>query len=853
MDTRREFIKKAALLSGGAGFLGKLPASIQKAISINPNPGSTYQDAEHIVLLMQENRSFDHCYGTLQGVRGFNDPRAISLPDNNPVWLQTNAAGATHAPFRLNIKDTKATWMHSLPHSWTNQVDARNDGKFDKWLDAKKSDYPDYANVPMTMGYYTREDIPFYYALADAFTVCDQHFCSSLTGTTPNRLYFWTGTIREKQDENSYANVWNENVDYGAEVQWTSFPERLEENNISWKIYQNEISMPMGLSEDEDAWLANFGDSPLQWFLQYNVRFSPGYIAFINKQVDLLPKQIHDMEEQLRTLPVKSKESLDLKNRLKETIAFLNSIKEEKEKYTAANFEKLSQHEKNLHEKAFSTNKNDPAYLQLSSLSYQDEGVQRDVLVPKGDIFHQFREDAKNGNLPTVSWLVAPEHFSDHPSSAWYGAWYVSEVLDILTQNPELWKKTIFILTYDENDGYFDHVPPFVAPDPRRPETGLTSKDIDTRVDFVTFDQQLMKKDYAATHIRESSIGLGFRVPMVVASPWSRGGWVNSEVFDHTSCLQFLEKFLTDKFGKKIEEPNISKWRRTVCGDLTSVFRPYNNEKIAKPEFLARDVFIESVHKAKFKNIPTNYKQLTKADIEQVKQNPSIDWMPRQEKGVRSSCPLPYQLYVDGKLAADKKTFDIKFEAKNEIFGNKSAGSPFNVYAPGKYLSGNKDGKGMYDPVRTWAYAVSAGNSLKDSWPIDHFENEHYHLRIYGPNGFFREFKGTANDPMLDISCEYQRDHKNNLTGNIELKIKNEDSHNSYTVEIIDNSYKSGNQTKKIGAGAQLSIIQNLSKSFGWYDFSIRLASDTMHEKRYAGRVETGKSGFSDPAMGMMI
>ena len=131
MDTRRGFIKKAGLLSGAAGLYGVLPPSIQKALAINPAVGSTWQDAEHIVILMQENRSFDHCFGTLRGVRGFNDPRAITLPDNNPVWLQSNAAGETYAPFHLDIKNTKATWMNSLPHAWSNQVDARNDGRYD--------------------------------------------------------------------------------------------------------------------------------------------------------------------------------------------------------------------------------------------------------------------------------------------------------------------------------------------------------------------------------------------------------------------------------------------------------------------------------------------------------------------------------------------------------------------------------------------------------------------------------------------------------------------------------------------------------------------------------------------------
>jgi phospholipase C len=108
MDNRRDFIKKAALLAGSAGITNMLPASIQKALSINPAEGSTWQDAEHIVLLMQENRSFDHCFGTLKGVRGFNDPRAIKLPDNNKVWLQTNAKGETYAAFSFKHKRYKS-------------------------------------------------------------------------------------------------------------------------------------------------------------------------------------------------------------------------------------------------------------------------------------------------------------------------------------------------------------------------------------------------------------------------------------------------------------------------------------------------------------------------------------------------------------------------------------------------------------------------------------------------------------------------------------------------------------------------------------------------------------------------
>ena len=191
-DGRRDFIKKAALLAGGAGLWSGLPISVEKALAIAPDPGTTFYDAEHVVLLMQENRSFDHSIGTLKGVRGFNDPLAISLPDKNPVWFQPDKNGNRFVPFRLDMKDTRATWMGGTPHSWENQVDARNEGKYNGWIEAKRPG-KEFWDYPLTMGYYNREDIPFYYALADAFTVCDQHFCASLTGTTTNRTYFWSG------------------------------------------------------------------------------------------------------------------------------------------------------------------------------------------------------------------------------------------------------------------------------------------------------------------------------------------------------------------------------------------------------------------------------------------------------------------------------------------------------------------------------------------------------------------------------------------------------------------------------------------------------------------------------------
>lgn len=838
MDNRREFIKKAALLSGGTGLLGGLPPSIQKAFAINPAPGTTYLDAEHIVFLMQENRSFDHCFGTLQGVRGFNDPRAISLPNKNKVWAQTNAAGDTYAPFRLNIKESKITWLGSLPHGWSDMTDARNEGRHDKWLDAKKSHRDDCNALPLTMGYYNREDIPFYYALADAFTVCDQHFCSSLTGTTPNRLYFWTGTIRNKHDDNVKANVYNSDVDYGDEASWKTFPEYLEENNIAWKIYQNEISLSTGFTGEEDNWLANFTDNPLEWFTQYNVRFSEKHLEFATRMKAELPGNIAALEAKIKDLPELSVTRINAERELKQKKNMLQAAEKSVAQYSREKYNQLSELHKNLHKKAFSDNRNDPDYRKLASLTYKDGDTERTMQVPKGDVLHQFREDVKSGNLPTVSWIVAPSNFSDHPGSPWYGAWYLSEVIDILTQNPEVWKKTIFILNYDENDGYFDHVPPFVAPNPYKPNSGKISEGIDPSLDYVAKSQQWMKDKKPSGGDREGPIGLGYRVPMIVASPWSRGGYVCSEVFDLTSPIQFIEHFLSRKTGKPIRSEQVTEWRRTVSGDITSVFRPYNGEKIPAPKPVEKNTFLESIHKAQFKQMPTGYHKLSGADVDQINKNPSSSpYFPKQEKGTRPSCGLPYQLYADGRVSEDRKSYRIKFEAKKEVFGEKTAGTPFYVYSP-------------LDNEPPRQYAVKAGDNLFDEWPTNTEGN--YHLQLYGPNGYYREFAGNAADSAIEVLCEYEKAGSKSLTGNIELKLRNT-SGNKITVQVTDNAYKAKPVSKTIVANAQASIIINLSKSKQWYDFSVKVNDNNHFESRYAGRVETGKPGITDPLMGGVV
>lgn len=829
------------MLSGGAGLLHSLPASIQKALSIDPVKGSTFLDAEHVVILMQENRSFDHCYGSLQGVRGFNDPRAIRQPDGNLVWMQKNDAGETYIPFRLNMKETRSTWLGSLPHSWPDQVDARNGGRYDQWLIAKASGHKGFEKVPLTMGFYNREDIPFYYSLADAFTVCDQNFCSSLTGTTPNRLYLWTGTIRENASQASQAQVSNSDVNYEKEVKWKTFPERLEENGISWKIYQNEISLESGLTEEEDAWLANFTDNPIEWFSQYNVRFSPSYFNYLEKMEKVLPGEVDELEKKLKSLSENSDEAKGIKDQLKAKLDLMLKVAE-RHRWSEENFQKLSEREKSLHVKAFTTNNRDPFYRELETLRYQDGTDQRALNVPKGDVLHQFREDVKTGNLPTVSWVVGSANFSDHPGAPWYGAWYVSEVMDILTGNPEVWKKTIFLLCYDENDGYFDHVPPFVAPNPADPSSGLVSKGVDASVEYVTLEQDLKRTEQKRA--RESAIGLGYRVPLVIASPWSRGGAVSSQVFDHTSILQFLEKFLSTKTGKQIKEENISGWRRAVCGDLTSVFKPYNGEVLKKTAVLDKETFYPVIHKAQFKKDPFGYRPLTEKETDQLNASRrTFAMMPKQEKGTRVATPNPYQLYADGKLDRSTNSFQLNMAAGNEMFGAEAAGSPFTVYA----------GRGEKLIIRN--YAVAAGDGVADSFPLALFAREEYRLQLNGPNGFMREFTGSSLDPAVEISLEYARKNGSagKATGNVILRLKN-NSQQALTLEIIDNAYKKRRIEKSLtrpGTGqSALQVPLDLAKSFGWYDFTVRVKGVRSFGKRYAGHVETGDFSRTDPAMG---
>jgi phospholipase C len=839
MQTRRDFLKLAAMLSGGAAVSGVVPDSVQRAYAIEPEQGSTFLDAEHIVILMQENRSFDHALGALRGVRGFNDPRAIRLPNGNSVFVQTDAAGASYAPWRLDIKDTRITWMGSIPHSRNSQVDAWNEGRHDNWVDAKRSGNPEYANVPMTMGHYTREDLPFYYALADAFTVCDQHYCSVMSSTSPNRCYLWTGTIRDRQSADSRVFMRNEEIDDGGMV-WKTFPERLQESGISWKSYQNELARSP-LSGEEDAWLSNFGDNILECFAAYNVEAYPGFIPAAQRW-------IAESREEARKLEVGIAAEKDpasaarMRARLKNAQERVEAIQAMLRSSGDSRYQQLTGQQKALFHAAFVTNAADPDYHVLETLQYDDQGTSRTMMVPRGDVFHQFRKDVESGNLPTVSWITAPENFSDHPTSPWYGAWYVSEVMDILTKNPEVWKKTIFILTYDENDGYFDHAPSFAAADPRRPETGGASIGIDTALDYTCREDEL-RLGVDEQEARSGPIGLGYRVPMIVASPWTRGGWVNSQVFDHTSTLMFLERFVGQKYGKAVREENISAWRRTVSGDLSSVFRPHD-EKQPALDFLNRDRFVVGIEQARYKEIPSNYKKLGTDEIDDINRDPRRSlFTSHQEPGTRPACALPYELYAEGSPTADGAHFELLLTAGTGIHGDKSAGAPFNVYL--RNLKDSSSGG-----FRAATYAVSAGDTLRPRFSLSDFGDAGYSVEVLGPNGFYRAFTGTPNSWMVRIQTEYQKRH-DRPTGNLIVLLHNPGPE-PLRVTVAERAYRSKSHRKTLVPNGSASLKLDLHHSHGWYDFSVK-ADGSSAEARMAGRVETGRSTLSDPLMAGII
>lgn len=395
-----------------------LPPSLCQALGEPAPDNFEPRRIEHVVIVMQENRSFDSYFGTLSGVLGFDDPAAAHHPAGGRSVLHQADPGHPDGcllPFHLDTAITSAAAAVDPSHVWFAQHAVHDEPG--NWVSAHRAFDGDQVG-PMAMGYHTRADLPFHYALADEFTVCDRYYCSVLGPTNPNRLYAWTGTI-DPQGNNGGPVTGNSAT---PPYRWTTYPERLEGVGVSWRVYQQRD---------------NYDCNPLAWFAQFQ------------------------------------------------------------------------------------------AAPTCSSL-YRNGREARSA--------GAFEQDVRDDRLPEVSWVIAPTAECEHPPNLpAAGAVFIAGCLEALAATPEVWRKTAFILTYDENGGFFDHVSPPVPP-----------------------------SGTADEFVGALPIGLGFRVPTVVISPYSRGGRVCSETFDHTSLLRLCERV----FG--VEEPNISDWRRDTCGDLTA-------------------------------------------------------------------------------------------------------------------------------------------------------------------------------------------------------------------------------------------------------------------------------------------
>ncbi|UWZ82237.1 phospholipase C [Occallatibacter riparius] len=446
--SRRDILKFGAAAGAGSlagSFLSGCSAANKVAGALSGCAKVT--DIDHVVILIQENRSFDHYFGSYKGVKGFNEQSAAF---NQPYSGNTsNAPVGVLLPFHLDITKTNAACTHDISHDWVPQHKSWNNGAQDGFVSSRLS--INSTDAVMTMGYYTRADLPYYYAAADAFTLCDNFFCPVMGPSDPNRLYSMAASLDPDGTHGGpllQTLAFDTREPFYGKMTMTTMPEQLKVRGISWKVYQ---------TPDQSIANGAFSDNILSYFKNYQDTSSDLYHNAFTPQF--------------------------------------------------------------------------PA---------------------------DFISDAAKGNLPQVSWILGSLIDSDHPPApATFGENTLSLIVQALMANPAVWAKTVLFATYDENGGFFDHVPPPTAP-PGTAGEWVTAPSV---------------PDPSASGGINGPIGLGFRVPTMIISPFSRGGFVSSDVFDHTSILRFLET----RFGAEV--PNLSAWRRQTVGDMTSAFN------FAKPDY----------------------------------------------------------------------------------------------------------------------------------------------------------------------------------------------------------------------------------------------------------------------------
>ncbi|MDH6677191.1 phospholipase C [Rhodococcus sp. LBL1] len=687
--SRRRFMTIGAGALGVAAVGSLLPPSLQAALA-SPVPPGGLDSIEHVVLLMQENRAFDHYFGTLRGVRGFGDPNALTLRTGRTVYEQPDRESVV-VPYPIR-EAARAQRMDkenvdSLDHGWVTGQASVAGGWHDGWIPAKTA---------ATMAHYDRQDIPFQFELAESFTVCDAYHCSVPTSTSPNCNYWFTGYTGFEPDGSRVVTN-DAYMPWHPGYTWTTVAERLEAAGVSWRAYQE--------------W-DNFTDNNLEYF----VRFKQVVHALLGHPV-LVPYQFTTLAAFYAALPMLPP---NIQN------ALLRALDE------------------------------GAARLDGPDRRLYDRALRRER---PGTLADAFRADIRAGTLPQVSYIVPSAADSEHPmeSSPAASATLVYKILDAVASDPETWSKTAIFLNFDENDGYYDHVPPPLPP-----------------------------RDVVDEYVGDKPLGLGPRVPMTVVSPWTVGGYVCSQVFDHTSVTRFLE----NRFG--FTQPEISGWRRTVAGDLTSAFdfttpraRPQLTQPPPAPPLTPR-----------WKPAP-----------------PEQQRMPVQESGTRPARALPYQ--PDADVSFDAAARELSVRLRNS--GAESAHLALYPYAREFELPRH------YDVLGDQA----------DTVPVP---GERYDLTMLGPNGFRREFAGSTTGPGAAVHVGTAV-HAASRT--VRVTVANRGA-GAVTAELAGDS-------ASLAAGTERTWT--VSSQHGWYDASLALDEDPSFRRRWMGHVENGSESVSQPSV----
>lgn len=698
--TRRRFLALggATAAAGVAGSL--LPPSVHQAMA-QPARRGGLSAIEHVVVLMQENRSFDHYYGRLRGVRGYGDRQPLRLPDGGSVLSQPDAAAGRVLPFSLREQARREgrplsdiQYLGDLDHSWEGSTAAWAQGWYDRWVPVK---------TPPTMTYYDRRDIPLQYELADTFTIADAYHCSVFGSTNPNRNYLWSGTTgfepgtRERAVTNAAYSYDHPGYD------WTTYPERLQAAGVSWRIYQE--------------W-DNFTDNAVEYFVPF-------------KRIG--SKVLTGVDGAFRT-----------------TEEFYFSL-----------FGKPEAEQRRL----LAQLRAGRSRLSPSERSLFDRAMYRswpESLVPR------LRRDIADGRLPRVSWLVPSAVDSEHPgaSTPVGSATLVYDVLDALASDLETWSKTVLFINFDENDGYFDHVPPPVAP---RPSSGEGPDWYDGK-----------------------PIGLGPRVPLLAVSPWTIGGFVDSEVFDHTSVVRFLERWTG------VREPNISAWRRVACGDLTSMF---DFERSGRPPTVEQPGPVPS-------------------PIERWHPTPPAEReLPQQEPGRRAARPLPYRPVVKARIRDDGS---MQLDLENA----GTASTHFTIY---QYIDGGRPPQHLDVAGRQRLRLPTAP--------------KRYHVAVQGPNRFWYELAGDPTGVAAPVSVTVNHGRNDGWRrARLLLSLAN-DGDRPVTLLLTSLGYVDHQATVRLRPGQRRTVPWPTER--GWYDLEVTSPQERAYRRRLTSRVEDGRPGIS--------